>query len=129
MLGRLARWVAGGCAGRCGILWVLCNPSQMHVPAASTRTQPPSPSSPSLPLPQKINKRPEELSVVSVMPCVRKQGEADRMMFHTREGQARCAPATACLPQLPECGAGAVAALPAPIPGIRLALSSRCWLC
>ena len=45
----------------------------MHVPAASTRTQPPSPSSPSLPLPQKINKHPEELSVVSVMPCVRKQ--------------------------------------------------------
>lgn len=40
-------------------------------------------------LPQKIGKRSNEISVVSVMPCVRKQGEADRMMFHTPDGAAR----------------------------------------
>lgn len=44
------------------------------------------------PLPglQKIGKRPGDMSVVSVMPCVRKQGEADRMMFHTPDASARC---------------------------------------
>jgi len=41
------------------------------------------------PLPQKIGKRPTDISVVSVMPCVRKQGEADRMMFHTPDGGSR----------------------------------------
>lgn len=38
---------------------------------------------------EKIGKRSNEISVVSVMPCVRKQGEADRMMFHTPDGAAR----------------------------------------
>ena len=42
-----------------------------------------------LPLPQKIGKRADDISVVSIMPCVRKQGEADRMMFHTPDGAAR----------------------------------------
>ena len=51
-------------------------------------TQPPPAARPAA-LPQKIHKKPSELSVVSVMPCVRKQGEADRMMFHTPEGSAR----------------------------------------
>jgi hypothetical protein len=44
---------------------------------------------------QRIGRRAEELSVVSVMPCVRKQGEADRMMFHTPGGTARWAWGTA----------------------------------
>lgn len=38
---------------------------------------------------QKIGVKPQDMSVVSIMPCVRKQGEADRMMFHTPEGAAR----------------------------------------
>lgn len=38
---------------------------------------------------EKIQRRASDISVVSVMPCVRKQGEADRMMFHTPDGSAR----------------------------------------
>ena len=42
-----------------------------------------------LPLPpasQRIGRRPEDLLVVSLMPCVRKQGEADRLPFATPSG-------------------------------------------
>lgn len=52
---------------------------------------PPPPAARPGRLPQKIGKRPSDISVVSVMPCVRKQGEADRMMFHTPDGGSRCA--------------------------------------
>lgn len=38
---------------------------------------------------EKIGKQAGEMSVVSVMPCVRKQGEADRIMFTTPDGGAR----------------------------------------
>ena len=119
-LGGLAGWLVGW-AG-----WQLCAQAhQLQQPAPTCSRATPASAQPSilppathtlhpfpplplslspLPLPQKIGKRPEELSVVSVMPCVRKQGEADRMMFHTREGQARrvrtptaCPPAACCL--------------------------------
>jgi iron-only hydrogenase group A len=35
---------------------------------------------------QKIGKTDSELSVVSIMPCIRKQGEADRIHFQTKTG-------------------------------------------
>ena len=35
---------------------------------------------------QKLGKQEAELSVVSIMPCVRKQGEADRIHFQTKTG-------------------------------------------
>ncbi len=37
----------------------------------------------------KLGVDPKNLVVVSIMPCVRKQGEADRIMFHTDDG-VRC---------------------------------------
>lgn len=55
------------------------------LPACDTH----SPFLPRPPAPQKIQRRASDISVVSVMPCVRKQGEADRMMFHTPDGSAR----------------------------------------
>lgn len=38
------------------------------------------------PCSQRIGRRPEDLLVVSVMPCVRKQGEADRLPYQTHSG-------------------------------------------
>ncbi len=61
-------------------------------PLLGAAAAPPHPT----PCPQKIQRRPSEISVVSVMPCVRKQGEADRMMFHTPDGSARCARCARC---------------------------------
>lgn len=35
---------------------------------------------------KKIGRQPQEVVVVSIMPCLKKQGEADRMMHQTQEG-------------------------------------------